>query len=148
MLDYDQIKEMKIFSKSIQMEIVKMIASLGVGHLGGSLSVADLLSVLYCGQLKYDAKNPNWKNRDRLVMSKGHAGPALYATLALKGFMPLKELETLNRPHTNLPSHVDRLKTPGIDMTCGSLGQGGSAAAGIALGLKMNNLNNYVCIKM
>ena len=78
------------------------------------------------------------------MLSKGHAGPALYATLALKGFFPVSELATLNRPHTNLPSHVDRTKTPGVDMTCGSLGQGASAAAGIALALRLDHKDNRV----
>lgn len=144
MQNVEKIKEMKIFSRRIQMEVVKMIAGLGIGHLGGSLSVTDLLAVLYCGRMKYDPKNPQWEERDRFILSKGHAGPALYATLALKGFMPVEELATLNRPHTKLPSHVDRTKTPGVDMTCGSLGQGASAAAGIALGLRMNGKSNYV----
>lgn len=144
MLTQEKIREMKIFSKQIQMEVCKMIHSLGVGHLGGSLSISDVLSVLYCGQLKYDPQNPKWEKRDWVVLSKGHAGPALYATLALRGFMPLSELDTLNRPHTNLPSHADRLRTPGVDMTCGSLGQGASTAAGVALGMKMNQMPNYV----
>lgn len=144
MLNVEKIREMKIFSKRVQMEVVKMIAGLGIGHLGGSLSITDLLSVLYCNQMKYNPKNPKWEGRDWFILSKGHAGPALYAILALKGFMPLEELATLNRPHTKLPSHVDRTKTPGVDMTCGSLGQGASAAAGIALGLKMNGKSNYV----
>ena len=123
-----------------------MIASLGVGHLGGSLSITDVLSVLYNSQMKYDPENPGWEGRDYLVLSKGHAGPALYATLALKHFFPVEWLNTLNRPGTRLPSHCDRLKTPGIDMTCGSLGQGGSAAAGMALGLKMNGRDNRVYV--
>ena len=144
MLSHEKIREMKIFSKQVQMEICKMISSLGVGHLGGSLSITDLLSVLYCQQMKYDPKNPKWEGRDWVVLSKGHAGPALYATLALKGFMPMSELDTLNRPHTNLPSHADRLRTPGIDMTCGSLGQGASTAAGVALAMKMNHMPNNV----
>lgn len=144
MLSTEKVREMKVFSKHIQMEVVKMIAGLGVGHLGGSLSITDLLAVLYCNQLKYDPKNPQWEDRDWVVLSKGHAGPALYSTLALKGFMPMEQLATLNRPHTNLPSHVDRTKTPGIDMTCGSLGQGASTAAGVALGMKMNGKDNYV----
>ncbi|MCD8084277.1 MAG: transketolase [Clostridiales bacterium] len=146
MLTMEQSKEMKVFSKRVQMEVVKMIANVGVGHLGGSLSITDLLSVLYCKQLKYDPKNPRWEGRDWVVLSKGHAGPALYATLALKGFMPLSQLATMNRPHTQLPSHADRVRTPGVDMTCGSLGQGGSAAAGIALGMKMNHKDNYVYV--
>lgn len=146
MLSTEKIREMKIFSKQIQMEVVKMIAGLGVGHLGGSLSITDLLADLYCNQMRYDPKNPQWEGRDWLVLSKGHAGPALYATLALKGFMPMEELATLNRPHTNLPSHVDRTKTPGIDMTCGSLGQGASTAAGVALAFKLNRTDNRVFV--
>ena len=146
MLSTEKIREMKIFFKQIQMEVVKMIAGLGVGHLGGSLSITDLLADLYCNQMRYDPKNPQWEGRDWLVLSKGHAGPALYATLALKGFMPMEELATLNRPHTNLPSHVDRTKTPGIDMTCGSLGQGASTAAGVALAFKLNRTDNRVFV--
>ncbi|MDR2179376.1 MAG: transketolase [Synergistaceae bacterium] len=137
-------REYKRFAKKIQIEIVKMIASLGVGHLGGSLSLADLLAVLYGGQLRHDPKNPKWAGRDWLICSKGHAGPALYAALALRGYFPMEELETLNRPRTHLPSHCDRNLTPGIDMTTGSLGQGASTAAGIALGHKMNGANNRV----
>ncbi|MCD7768087.1 MAG: transketolase, partial [Oscillospiraceae bacterium] len=84
--------------------------------------------------------------RDWLVLSKGHCGPALYATLALRGFFPMEMLETLNAPHTNLPSHCDRLRTPGIDMTTGSLGQGASTAAGVAVGLKMDGAPNKVFV--
>ena len=96
--------------------------------------------------MKYDPKNPKWEERDWFVCSKGHAGPAVYATLALKGFMPMSQLETLNRPGTNLPSHCDRTKTPGIDMTTGSLGQGASTAAGIALAHKMDHAPNYTYV--
>jgi transketolase len=137
-------REHKRFAKKIQIEIVKMIASLGIGHLGGSLSLADLLAVLYGGQLRHDPKNPKWEGRDWLVCSKGHAGPALYAALALRGYFPMEELETLNRPRTHLPSHCDRNLTVGVDMTTGSLGQGASTAAGIALGHKMNGADNRV----
>ncbi|MDR0357672.1 MAG: transketolase [Clostridiales Family XIII bacterium] len=138
--------ERKIFAKRIQKEIFRTIASLGVGHLGGALSLADLLSVLYSdgGALKHDPKNPRWKDRDWLICSKGHAGPALYATLALRGYFPLEELDTLNKPHTNLPSHCDRNLTPGIDMTTGSLGQGASTACGIALAHRMNGASNTI----
>jgi transketolase len=137
-------RERKRFSKQIQIEIVKMIANLGIGHLGGSLSLADLLAVLYGGQLRHDPKNPKWEDRDWLICSKGHAGPALYAALALRGYFPMEELATLNRPHTNLPSHCDRNRTVGIDMTTGSLGQGASTAAGVALGYKLNEAGNRV----
>ncbi|MDR2157345.1 MAG: transketolase [Clostridiales Family XIII bacterium] len=138
--------ERKIFAKEIQKGIVRAIAGLGVGHLGGALSLADLLSVLYCdgGALKHDPKNPQWKDRDWLICSKGHAGPALYATLALRGYFPPEELDTLNRPHTRLPSHCDRNLTVGIDMTTGSLGQGASTACGVALAHKMNGAPNTI----
>lgn len=137
-------KDLKLFSIQIKMETVKMIANLGAGHIGGSLSISDLLAVLYGSQMKYDPKNPKWDERDWLVCSKGHAGPAVYSALALKGFFPIEELKTLNRPGTNLPSHCDRTRTIGIDMTTGSLGQGASSAAGIALGHKMNGTDNWV----
>lgn len=144
MLHAEKEKEIKRFSKRIQIETVKMIASLGVGHVGGSLSIADVVAVLYGSQMRFDPNNPQWEGRDWLVCSKGHAGPALYAALALKGFFPMSELETLNRPGTNLPSHCDRNRTPGIDMTTGSLGQGASAAAGVALAQKLKGRGNHV----
>ena len=136
--------QMERLACEIRMEVCKMISHVPAGHLGGSLSIAEVLSVLYSKHLRYNAKDPKWCGRDWLVLSKGHAGPALYATLALKGFFPVSELATLNRPHTNLPSHVDRTKTPGVDMTCGSLGQGASAAAGIALALRLDHKDNRV----
>ena len=147
-MEKSKIKELKKFSKQIQIETIKEIAKLGVGHVGGSLSISDVLSVLYGKQMNYDPKNPKWKERDWLIVSKGHAGPAVYAALALKGFFPMDELLTLNQPTighpTNLPSHCDRTKTPGVDMTTGSLGQGASSAAGIALAHKMDNLPNKI----
>ncbi len=146
MLDQNSEKEIKRFAVQIRMEIVKMISRLSAGHLGGALSIADALAVLYSGQLRHDPKNLHWSERDWLVLSKGHCGPALYATLALRGFFPMEMLETLNAPHTNLPSHCDRLRTPGIDMTTGSLGQGASTAAGVAVGLKMDGAPNKVFV--
>lgn len=126
----------------IRMETIKSIASVGIGHIGGSLSIVEVLAILYSGVMKVRPEDPKWEGRDYLVLSKGHSGPALYATLALKGFFPLDWLGTLNKPGTNLPSHADRLKTPGIDMSTGSLGQGASSAAGIALGLKLKGMPN------
>ena len=146
MLDQAAEKQRKEFAVRIRMEIVKMISKLSAGHLGGSLSIADALAVLYGGQLKHDPKDPQWPERDWLVLSKGHCGPALYATLALRGFFPMEMLDTLNQPHTNLPSHCDRNRTPGIDMTTGSLGQGASTAAGVAMGLKMDGKPNRVYV--
>jgi len=133
--------ELKKFAAKIRLETVKEIGARGFGHLGGALSVVDALAVLYGGAMNIDPKNPDWADRDKLVMSKGHAGPALYATLALKGYFPLEWLATLNQPGTKLPSHCDRKLTPGIDMTTGSLGQGVSTAIGLALAQKMDGKN-------
>lgn len=130
--------EIKVFAARIRLETIKETGKRGFGHLGGSLSVVDALAVLYGGVMRIDPKNPEWPERDKLIMSKGHAGPALYAALALKGYFPMQWLETLNQPGTRLPSHCDRRLTPGIDMTTGSLGQGASVACGLALAQKMD----------
>ena len=145
-LSAEQIDEMKRFSWKIRMEAIKCIAAFGLGHVGGSMSIADVLSVLYSGEMAIDPANPKWEGRDRLVLSKGHCAPALYATLALKGFFPMDWLTTMNQNGTNLPSHADRLKVPGIDMTAGSLGQGGSVAAGMTLAFKMDDKPNNVYV--
>lgn len=131
------VKELEKFAARIRLETVKQVGKRGFGHLGGALSVADALAVLYGGMMKIDPKKPDWPERDKLVMSKGHAGPAVYSVLVLKGYFPMDWLETLNQPGTHLPSHCDRKLTPGIDMTTGSLGQGVSAA--IALAPKMDD---------
>lgn len=144
MLNEAEVKELKLFSKEIQMAAMYAIGSLGVGHAGGSLSIADLLAVLYGKVMRYDSSNPEWEGRDWLVCSKGHAGPAVYAALALKGYFPKSWLSTLNRPGTRLPSHCDRNLTPGIDMTTGSLGQGASTAAGAAYAMKLDGKKNKV----
>ena len=128
-------------AKEIRILTVKCIASLGSGHIGGSMSIVDVLTALYYKEMNVDPKNPLMEGRDRLVVSKGHAGPAVYATLAHKGYFPESELYTLNKYGTNLPSHCDMNKTPGVDMTTGSLGQGLSCALGLALGSKIKNDN-------
>jgi transketolase len=143
MLDQQQIKEFNRLATKIRIETIREIANLGMGHIGGSLSMAEILAVLYGGVMKIDPANPNWEERDWLVVSKGHTGPAVYAALALKGYFPMEELNTLNRPGTNLPGHCDRNKTIGIDMTTGSLGQGASSALGIALGNRIDGKDNY-----
>jgi transketolase len=132
------------FAKEIRGKTLYTIGKLGVGHIGGALSIADILALLYGKVLRYDPQNPRMEDRDLLVLSKGHAGPALYAVLALKGFFPLSWLDTLNQGGTCLPSHCDRNRTPGIDMTTGSLGQGLSAACGLALGRKTDGSPVYV----
>lgn len=140
----DHVKEMKKLALRIRIETLRMLAAHTHGHVGGSLSVADAIAVLYGGQLKHDPNNPKWGGRDYLVLSKGHCGPALYSALAIRGFFPLDTLLTLNHLGTMLPSHSDRNLTPGVDMTTGSLGQGVSCALGMALGLKIDGKENYV----
>jgi transketolase len=119
--------------RQIRYSIVNAIGRVGVGHLGGSLSIVEALVVLYYRHMRIDPQNPRLEGRDRLVLSKGHAGPALYSVLADKGYFDKELLSTLNAPETNLPSHCDMNRTPGIDMTAGSLAQGISCAVGIAL---------------
>lgn len=137
----------KALAKEMRIVELDMLGDLGFGHIGGAFSATDAIAVLYAGEMKYDPKNPNWEGRDRIVLSKGHAGPALYAVLAIKGFFPKDMIYTLNRGGTHLPSHADRNLTPGIDMTTGSLGQGISTAAGIACALRAKGSdNNVYCI--
>lgn len=143
-MEEKQRKELKVFSARIRKNILQMLEKRGYGHIGGSLSIVELLSVLYGKQMKIDPQNPAWEERDMLVLSKGHAGPALYSALAEKGYFDRNWLDTLNDGGTKLPSHPDRLKTPGVDMTTGSLGQGTSVAAGLATGFKMSNSGRYV----
>ena len=137
------VKEVRLFANDIRRETIKCIGHLGVGHIGGALSIVDVLAVLYSGTMNIDPRDPKKDDRDFLVCSKGHAGPAVYATLALKGYFPMEMLLTLNQLGTNLPSHCDMNRTPGIDMTTGSLGQGASTAMGIACGNRLKGYDNY-----
>ncbi|MTI58624.1 MAG: transketolase [Firmicutes bacterium] len=120
------------------------IAELGVGHAGGSMSMVEALVVLYYKHMNINPQKPKMEGRDRFILSKAHAGPALYAVLADKGFFPLEELKTLNKPGTALPSHADMVRTTGVDMTAGSLGQGLSCAVGIAIGSKLRKDGAYI----
>ena len=106
--------EVKKFAVDIRKETIKCIGNLGVGHIGGALSIVDVLAVLYGGEMNIDPKNPKKDDRDMLIVSKGHAGPAVYATLALKGYFPMEMLDTLNKPGTKLPSHCDMNRTPAL----------------------------------
>lgn len=147
MLTNQQLADLKHFATQIRYGALTAINSSGFGHVGGSLSMADLISVLYGHVMKYDPANPQLEERDWLITSKGHAGPAVYAALAEKGFFPKEWLLTMNQPGTRLPSHTDRILTPGIDMTTGSLGQGLSMAVGAALAFKVDHKPNRVfCI--
>lgn len=123
---------------------IESIGKLGVGHIGGCLSICDALAVLYFHEMNIDPSNPKMADRDRFILSKGHGGPAVYAALAAKGYFDKSELDTLNRSNTHLPSHCDMNLTTGIDMTAGSLGQGFSAATGFAIAGKMDNSDHYV----
>ena len=133
--------------KNIRKNIIKMIYTASSGHPGGALSCADILTVLYFSEMNVDPEKPQDENRDRLVLSKGHASAALYATLAEKGFIKEEELSGFRSINSNLQGHPDKKKIPGVDMTTGSLGQGLSAANGMALAGKMDKKDYRVyCI--
>jgi transketolase len=120
----------------LRSHVIEMVFSGGSGHPGGSLSAADIVATLYWHVMRLDPEQPQWPDRDRLVLSKGHAAPVVYAALAEKGYFPLEALPTLRKTNTILQGHPDMRKTPGIDMTSGSLGQGLSVALGMALGAR------------
>jgi transketolase len=120
----------------LRLETLRVFEARKFGHIGGAMSLVETIAVLYNGVMRVRPDQPDWPERDRLVCSKGHAGPVIYAALAGRGFFPRDVLKTLNHPGTILPSHCD-MKTPGIDMTTGSLGQGISTAVGLALGQKL-----------
>lgn len=140
-MEQNQLRQTRILADKIRYHVLDMCKTAGSGHVGGSLSIADALADLYENQMYYDPERPDLEERDVVVLSKGHAGPALYAVLAEKGFFDPALLKTLNQGRTSLPSHPDRTKTPGVDMTTGSLGQGCSTAAGMALAQKLKGLD-------
>jgi transketolase len=126
-------------ANDIRIEIIEQVYNANSGHPGGSLSCADILAVLYFNQMNIDSENPNAKGRDRFVLSKGHCAPALYATLARKGYFDKELLKGFRKVESNLQGHPDMKKVPGVDMSTGSLGQGLSAAVGMAIGSKMEH---------
>ncbi|MBX9118656.1 transketolase [Enterococcus faecium] len=136
--------ELEELAAKIRLDTLCSIKKMGQGHLGGSFSIVELLAVLYGKQLRINPQDPQWADRDRLVLSKGHAGAALYSALANTGYFDRSWLWTINEGGTRLPSHPDRWKTPGVDATTGSLGQGTSMAAGIATGLRLAGKDNFV----
>lgn len=143
-MDQKEVKVLKAFAVRIRLAALEAIHSIGSGHIGGALSIVDAMAVLYGREMQIRVDDPAWPDRDKLVCSKGHAGPGVYGTLAVKGYFPYEELKTLNKNGTRLPSHCDRNKTPGIDVTTGSLGQGTSQAAGLALGDRLKGRKNRV----
>ena len=126
-------------ANDIRIGIIEQVYNANSGHPGGSLSCADILAVLYFNQMNIDPENPNAKGRDRFVLSKGHCAPALYATLARKGYFDKELLKGFRKVESNLQGHPDMKKVPGVDMSTGSLGQGLSAAVGMAIGSKMEH---------
>lgn len=137
-------KELKKIATQVRKNIVQMLHKSASGHPGGSLSAADILTALFFDEMNVDAKDPKKVNRDRFVLSKGHAAPVLYATLAEKGFFDKVELDTLRQTGALLQGHPDMKNIPGVDMSTGSLGQGFSTAFGMALGLKLDNSSSRV----
>ena len=131
--------ELKEMAKKLRRHVISMIATAGSGHPGGSLSAADIITALYFKILSYNPENPQWADRDRFVLSKGHAAPILYAALAEAGYFPTAELATLRKLDSRLQGHADRKFTPGVEMSAGSLGMGLSFAIGIALAARLDS---------
>lgn len=143
-MDKEELSRLEKESARIRIELLKMLKWRRYGHVGGSLSIVELMSVLYNKYLRHDPTNPKATDRDYVILSKGHAGPAWYCTLALQGYFDKELLYTLNEGGTLLPSHPDKDKTPGVDATTGALGQGTSLAAGLAYGLKLKSSGQRV----
>lgn len=142
-----KVEELKIKAKEIRRDIIEEIFNAKSGHPGGSLSIADIMTVLYFDELNIDEKNPRWEDRDRLVLSKGHCAPALYAVLSERGYFEKEKLVSLRKIDSNLQGHPNMNDVPGVDMSTGSLGQGLSVANGMAVSAKMDNKNYRVyCI--
>ena len=137
-MEQSRLSELKRIANDIRIGIIEGVYSAGCGHPGGSLSIADILTYLYFEEMRIDPKNPKWEGRDRFVLSKGHTAPALYATLAERGYFPKEDLKTLRKIDSYLQGHPDMKGTPGIDMSAGSLGLGISAACGMALSAKIS----------
>ena len=130
-------KQLEIAATKVRMGVIEGVYNAKAGHPGGSLSIADTLTYLYMHRMNVNPAEPDWAERDRLVLSKGHTAPALYSVLAHRGFFPVEELKTLRKIDSRLQGHPVRGKVPGVDMSTGSLGQGVSAACGMALSGKI-----------
>ena len=140
-------EELEIMAKKVRKGIIEAVYSNNSGHPGGSLSIADILTVLYFKEMNINPKNPKWEDRDRLVLSKGHCSPALYSCLANRGYFPVEDLKTFRNINSYLQGHPDMKNIPGVDMTTGSLGQGLSSANGMAIAGKMEGKDYRVyCI--
>jgi len=142
------VKELKEKARHVRSDILDMLNRANSGHTGGSLSAADILTALYFSQMNHDPNNPNWEERDRFVLSKGHGAPALYAVLARCGYFDPEELKSLRKMGSMLQGHPDMNTTPGVEISTGSLGQGLSIANGMALGLKLDKKSSRVYVLM
>ena len=131
--------ELKEVAKMLRRHVITMTATAGSGHPGGSLSAADIITALYFKVLRHNPENPRWQDRDRFILSKGHAAPILYAALSETGYFPVAELATLRKLDSRLQGHTDRNLTPGVEMSSGSLGMGLSFAIGIAIAARLDS---------
>ncbi len=138
-MDKKRITELSIIANKVRKNALTAVYSASSGHPGGSLSIAEILTLLYFEVMNVDPKNPKNPDRDRFVLSKGHTAPALYSVLALKGFFPVEDVATFRKTDSYLQGHPDMKHIPGVDMSTGSLGQGVSAAGGMALAAKLDN---------
>ena len=137
-------KQLQVMACKVRMGVIEGVHAAKSGHPGGSLSAADMFTYLYFKELRVDPKNPQWEDRDRFVLSKGHTAPGLYATLALRGFFPVEDLVTLRKMGSYLQGHPNMNSVPGVDMSTGSLGQGISVACGMALASRQKKWDNRV----
>lgn len=144
--DENEIKRLVDTARDIRCSVLTMVKEAGAGHIGGSLSVTDILVSLYFKVLKIDPGNPNWLDRDRLVVSKGHCAAALYSTLAEKGFFPKEELKTFGMINSNLQVHPDKTRVPGIEASTGALGQGLSIGLGMALAARLDKRDYHTFV--
>ena len=141
-----ELKELERISRNIRISIIKAVHSAGSGHPGGSLSAADILTVLFFQEMNIDENNPKMEKRDRFILSKGHAAPVLYSTLAEKGFFPKEDLLTLRKINSKMQGHPDMNKIKGVEMSTGSLGQGFSASGGVAIANKIDKNDSRVYV--
>jgi len=146
MLSELRIRELEQAARQLRVDVLKMLNSARSGHTGGSLSALDILTVLFFHQMRHDPSNPAWAERDRFVLSKGHAAPALYACLAEAGYFPRDDLKSLRRLGSHLQGHPDLNKTPGVEVCTGSLGQGLSQAVGLALANRLQGRDSRVYV--
>ena len=140
------VPELRKMAKQLRRHVITMIATAGSGHPGGSLSAADIVTALYFKVMRHNPKNTQWPDRNRFILSKGHAAPILYAALAECGYFPVEELSTLRKLGSRLQGHTDRTLTPGVEMSAGSLGQGLSFGIGIALAARLDKRDYHVYV--